>query len=80
MLSEEQLNYIKDNEDYCWNWFQNKLGYLLVFPVIKHGIDGPYSFATTITYQQHELTRDEIREYFKDKVFDNDISSLLDEK
>lgn len=77
MLSEEQLNYIKDNEDFCWYWSQNGPGYILIFPVIKHENAGPYSFAIMQSFEKHELTRDDIIEYFKGRIFNEDMKELL---
>lgn len=85
MLSKEQLAYIEDHKDSCWNFLQNPTSYRLVFPVVKSdmivtGIDYKNaSFSVSgPTFEQHSLSLEDLKEYFKDKQFDKDIKEFLE--
>ncbi len=77
-MTEVQLQYIKENEEYCWEWLNNPSGYYLIFPVRVDYDDGLAFSHSSYSYQQHELTREDLKEYFKNKQFDKDMKGLLD--
>lgn len=79
MLSEEQYRFLQENEEECWDFLKEGFGNILVFPVVKMiGFTNIGFLGVTESYEKHELTRNDLQEYFKNKIFDEEMKKLLE--